>query len=167
MKPNNRIYANYALLLITVAPILSFIILPLHQKEIQYQMKIKLEKEALQKIVLSEKNVHWIKPGKEIWAANKMFDIKSYTYEDGIYTFSGLFDEKETDIVKQLQKNLPDQNSSRNKILYQLIQLFQITFQDQQMETSILTNLCRVDFRFFNSPLLTQLLSIPAPPPKF
>lgn len=166
MRNKLSIIAKYTILFLTAAPLVSIFVLPLRQKAIQHHMKEALEKKELHRIILSEKNVHWIKPGKEIWVENRMFDIKSCKYENGIYSFYGLFDEKETEIVKQMRMNFPDQNSSTNKILSQLFQLFHFTQKNLLPDFLVIepTNTTQSPEKRFI--LLTQFISIPAPPPK-
>lgn len=98
------------LLLTGFLPVLMFVFFLFKQHCIYYEMKKQLEKEHLQTIRIPEKEVHWIKSGKEILVEGKMFDLESFSQENGYYRFTGLFDETETDLVNQLRNNFQQPN---------------------------------------------------------
>jgi len=91
-------------------------------------MKEQLEKKMLHIIVLADDDVHWVKKEKEIWVDGKMFDIKTVYRHNGSTTFTGLFDEEETGLVKQLQANWKKKSSQDNKILAHLFNCLQNVF---------------------------------------
>jgi hypothetical protein len=114
------------LLAIVLAPSGYVFVFHTKQQSIRHRMKHHLEQKMLHTIVLAEKDVKWFKPGKEIVVEGKMFDIKSARYQDdGFVVFTGLFDEEETLLVKQLQQKQQDENSNGNKQLVQLLHLAQ------------------------------------------
>ena len=78
-------------------------------------MKEELENGQLQTIRVHEKDVQWMDK-HEIWINNKMFDISSKKLEEGIYTFTGLYDEKETELV-ELEKNKHSHNPEQASLL--------------------------------------------------
>lgn len=80
-------------------------------------MQKKLETDKLQTIVIPEEKVIWMDK-HEIWVNEHMFDIHSKKLENGIYTFTGLYDEDETELVKKERKATGD-NTEQNKLLAQ------------------------------------------------
>ena len=128
-------------------------------------MKERLEEQLLQTITLEVKDIHWAKAEKEIWVNNRLFDIKSSRYHNGIYTFTGLYDNNETLLITQLQKNQERENNTGNKILLQSLQLFVITFE-KQTEGLLSYLLMNRQFPENNFPLCTRCFSIITPPPQ-
>jgi len=91
-------------------------------------MEVQMEAGALHSITVSATDVIWIKKGKEIIIEGRMFDIKTFSYKGNNYDFTGLFDDEESILMKQMEEN---ENSSRdNKKIAQLIQLLQIVYKD-------------------------------------
>jgi len=129
-------------------------------------MKEHLEKETLATISLQEKDVHWIRPGKEIWANDRFFDIKTYSAQNGIVTFTGLYDEKETALVNSLQNNQEQNSTADNELLAQLFELLQDIYSGHQHDTLSGIAYKRQLFLTETSPLSTAFLSIATPPPQ-
>lgn len=77
----------------------------------------KLEKSMLQTIRLQKKDFTWEKKGKEIRINGKFFDIKSIRKEKGVYVITGIYDEQEDLLHRQLLTTQNKQgNSSQNKL---------------------------------------------------
>ncbi len=119
------------MLLLSALPLVTVFLFQTHQKNIQHKMQGQLEKKNLITITLQDNKIKWIKKGKEVWINNKMFDIKSLHHENGVYTLTGLYDNDETLLVTQLHKNQQDENTSGNKILFQLFRLLHTPFIQQ------------------------------------
>ena len=128
-------------------------------------MKEQLEEQLLQTITLQVKDIQWAKAEKEIWLHNRLFDIKSSSYHNGIYTFTGLYDDDETLLITQLQKNQEQENNTGNKILLQSLQLFPITLE-KPAEGLLSYLLLNRQFPEDNFPLCSLCLSIITPPPQ-
>ena len=128
-------------------------------------MKEQLEKKLLQTIVVGENDIHWIKAEKEVWLNNRMFDVKSFCHKNSHYFLTGLYDDDETLLVKQLQKNQQQENNSGNKLLLQLLQLFPISYEipaDEFLPFLVITR----QFPENNDPICSHYLSIITPPPQ-
>ena len=166
MKPKAINILKIALLLLAALPVLSVFILQFHQKTIQHRMKEQLEKRFLQTVVISSDKVHWVKSGKELWLNNRLFDVKGYEQKNGTCTFTGLYDEEETMLVQQLQKNQDRDNSSDNKLLTQLFQIMQAVISNQQEEDMVAVHALPRQFNDHTYPLLFQYISIHTPPPR-
>lgn len=72
----------------------------------------------LQIVVIPENEVTWM-DDHEIWVNNSMFDIQTKKLENGIYTFTGLYDAEETLLVEQERKEA-GKADEKNKLLSQL-----------------------------------------------
>jgi hypothetical protein len=76
--------------------------LQLFQTYIKMRVEIALEKNELLTIKLPADQVQWYEKGREILVDGKMFDIKSYTVVDNVFIAQGIFDEKETEVVRMM-----------------------------------------------------------------
>lgn len=124
-------------------PVLITLLFLYKQQLIRHEMKEKLEKSLLQTIVINEKNVVWM-DDHEIWVNEHMFDIHTKKLENGIYTFTGLYDEQETDLVKK-HKETTEKNNEEHKLLSSLFQLLQNTFLED-VPSSIIRDLIRTEY---------------------
>lgn len=151
--------------MLVATPVITGFIFQLHQKIIRHQMKEELENKLLQTVIIQENEIHWLKAGKEIWLNNRLFDVKSSNYENGQYTFTGLYDEEETLLVTLLQKNQQRENASGNKILAQLLQLFPVNYERAE-EGFLSFILISCQFPDPPFPLCSHYSSIITPPPQ-
>jgi len=103
------------LLFVAFIPMLFICVFHMQQQIIRHEMKEKLEQQSLHTITVTAKDFQWIEEGNEIMIDGKMFDIHSYSQQNGTYFFTGLFDEEETRLVQQLEKTTD--HTSENKIL--------------------------------------------------
>ena len=127
-------------------------------------MKEKLETSLLQTITINEKDVVWM-DDHEIWVNEHMFDIQTKKLENGIYTFTGLYDEEETNLVKK-HKDTTEKNNEETQLLSSLFQLLQSAFIEDEAN-SLITDLIITEYR----PLILQHMSSPfinilTPPPQ-
>ncbi|MBL7746484.1 MAG: hypothetical protein JNM19_03605 [Chitinophagaceae bacterium] len=154
------------LLLLTVFPLVTVFIFQTRQKKIQHRMKEQLEEKMLHTVRVPAGSVRWVKPGKEIWLGDKMFDIKSSLLENGDYIFTGLYDEEETLLVKQMQTNQQEEKRTGNKLLAQLFQLLQTPCDSQPLEATpeLVDILSQNDNKKYD--LSSSFLDIITPPPQ-
>jgi hypothetical protein len=80
------------MLLLVAAPIFFYAGFLIKQKIIQHQMHERLEGSYLQTISIKSDKVVWLKARKEVMVDGKMFDVKSYSTNNGITTLTGLYD---------------------------------------------------------------------------
>ena len=134
------------------------------QGVIRHRMKEKLEQQQLQKIVIPESKVIWIDK-HEIRINDCMFDIHSSSLENGIYTFTGLYDEEETRLMKQRDETSGN-NEEENKLLSKLLHWLQSTYKNNEDDVVI--------FKYYSKKIdsvrITSLIKlfpeIPTPPPR-
>jgi hypothetical protein len=154
---------SFLFILLGLAPLLAIVFFTVRKQNIQTRMKEKLEHHLLQTIVIPENNVTWIKK-HEIRVNNRMFDIKTKKLENGVYTFTGLYDDEETKLTEQ-EKNAAGKNNEQNKLLAQFLKHLSLFFHypDDNFTLSIQDN----NFSFFiaKSPvfLFREILT---PPPQ-
>ncbi len=93
-----------------------------------------------------------------------MFDIHTKKLENGIYTFTGLYDDDETILVEK-ERNAAGKNNEQNKLLVQLFKCLP-TFCNQHSETQNL--LSKHDcYSPLISPIpISQFRKILTPPPQ-
>ena len=130
-------------------------------------MKEELEEKMLHNITLKSSDIHWVWEGKEIDIEKELFDVKSISYkEDGTAVITGLFDEEETALVQQLQKNQKENNSQGTKQLAQLFQLMLVMPEYPQENNSLSFLLSNTRFPVIESAPVAAFKTILTPPPQ-
>ena len=92
------------LVLLIAMPLVFTLSILVEQKFIQFHRQERLETEQLQTITVASENIHWVKKGKEILLAGKLFDIKHSEKKNGKLILTGFFDKEEDDLYDQLNK---------------------------------------------------------------
>lgn len=153
------------LLVLAAMPLVYILFARVHQQSIRHMMKERLESQILQTVVLPEEEILWVKDGKEILVNGRMFDIRSAYLQNGEYVFTGLYDDDETQLLKQLQNNQQKSNSE-DQLLVHLFQFLQSFYHNQQPEFAFCENI-DFDKLFAITPSLhSGFLSIFSPPPQ-
>ena len=124
LKTTTKKTITYFLLFLAAVPLIYILTFKVQQHTIRHKMNARLEANVLHTICIPEHDVHWMKNGKEISVNGKMFDIKSFHINEGVYVFKGLYDDEETALREQLQKE-QETNSTNSKQLTRLFQLLQ------------------------------------------
>ena len=154
----------FVFLLAGFMPVLFTLLFLYKQQLIRHEMKEKLETSRLQTITINEKDVVWM-DDHEIWVNGHMFDIHIKKLDNGIYTFTGLYDEQETNLVKN-HKDTTEKNNEENQMLSSLFQLLHSAFIEDE-RISPIRDLIITEY----SPLILQHISYPfknilTPPPQ-
>ena len=104
----------------------------IREKVIEWQMEKRLEDgKDLQTVVIPQEKIVWIEE-HEIWINNHMFDISSFKLKNGVYTFTGLYDEDETELVMDGMK-YPEKHPQENRELARIVDsLLHLYFKDYQ-----------------------------------
>lgn len=126
-------------------------------------MKEKLESQHLQTIVLPENEVVWMDK-HEIWINNSLFDIHTKRTENGMYTFTGLYDDDETILVEQ-ERNAAGKNNEQNKLLAQFFKCLP-AFYNQPDKIYDLTLLHHCFVSLISQNPVNQFREILTPPPQ-
>ena len=94
-----------------------------------------MEAGQLQTIIIPENNVVWMDK-HEIWINGSMFDIESSELANGVYTFTGMYDEEETLLVQE-EKETEEEESKHQKLLTQLFKSFAGYFSSSAEDNSL------------------------------
>ena len=89
-------------LVLTLAPVLLMGGLQAFQYHIRQKVDKAFAKKELRTIVLPENEVNWYEQGKEIMVNGKMFDLKAYSINNGVFSAIGVYDEEETGVIALL-----------------------------------------------------------------
>jgi hypothetical protein len=164
VTPVNRKITSLLFILLGLAPLLYLFVTTVKKLEIWERMKEKLETHTLQTISLPEDKVVWMDK-HEIWVNDQMFDIHSKKLEDGVYTFTGLYDEEETELVMK-EKDAMEKNDEKNTILARLFQNIGTIFYNQPAGMGCLA-FCHDQFSSLTpGKAVVQFREILTPPPQ-
>jgi hypothetical protein len=160
LKPATKKITSFSLLLLGLTPLLFVIFFLIQQKVIRHQMQSKLRKEELQQVVIAEKDVIWVDK-HEIRLHGHMFDIYTRELNNGIYTFTGLYDGIETELMRHI-----GHFNEEDRVIAQVLKFFLGIFFSPPPHTFPAFfqrfYLCHTD-----SPALPgQYIAIPTPPPQ-
>jgi hypothetical protein len=97
-------------------------------------MREKLKTEQLQKLAIPENEVVWM-DDHEIWVNEHMFDIHSSKLENGVYHFTGLYDEAETELVKA-HRETEGKDNDDDKALTQIFKLVLFNYREKTNDLS-------------------------------
>jgi len=131
----------------------------------QHEAKEKLEQSMLQTVHLKKEEFSWYKKGKEIRIGKHLFDVKSIKEENGVLVITGLYDEQEDLLHKQLEQTQNKQeNSSQNKLCNFFFHAYYSIPSSQT--TELLASEIKNDFSaFYLAALLSPAKKITSPPP--
>lgn len=151
-----------------LAAFLPFILpfsLDIKQEFIRRQMKKKVAAvKHLHTVVVPEKEVIWM-DDHEIWLNENMFDISSLKLENGLYTFTGLYDEEETILVKQRNQH-SQKGREENKTLSLLFLCFQQVIFEYGQAKSCLPMILQQRKISFSEKVIKIAYPVLIPPPK-
>ena len=156
--------SNILLLLLALIPLLFAAVFLIQQQIIRHEMKEKLEQQSLHTIALTAKDFHWMEEGKEIMVDGSMFDVHSFTQKNGTYFFTGLFDDEETALIQQFEKN--NDSDSGNKTLIRFFQLLQSCYYKQQQDNIFISDASNKEFISTKMLIPAPFTSVPTPPPQ-
>ncbi len=165
MKVKIQKILSLLFIIIGLTPFLFAFLLIIKKYDIHHRLKEEFEIKVLQIVSIPESEVIWM--GKhEININNRMFDISTVRLEKGIYTFTGLYDDEETELRKQ-QRNPVSQSTENMYILSQAFKFLQNVYFDQPALSFDLTQQQNKYPSFLSSAVVLQYLKIPTPPPQF
>jgi hypothetical protein len=166
LKTTTKKIAASLFTLLGLAPLLFIIFAGIKQQEIRHNMKRQLEIKMLHTITLARKDVHWYKEGKELLINGRMFDVRSFQpASDGKIIFSGLYDDDETSLVNKVRENQQTDKNTGGKLLAQLFQLLQASFNNAPSEVFI-PSLNNNHFPGIEQRLASPFITILSPPPQ-
>jgi hypothetical protein len=119
---------SFVFLLLGMLPAVFMLLVCIKKSNIRHEMKEKMEKQLLHTVTLKNEDIVWVKAGKEIMAAGKMFDVKSYKSANGTTIFTGLYDDEETRLNAIVNNEMGKRSERKNLLLTQVLQLLQTLF---------------------------------------
>jgi hypothetical protein len=154
------------LLAVMSAPLIISVYQLVQQQYIQLLMKEQLEMAALETFTIPANELQWVKKDREILLHNHYFDVKSITKHGNNYIVKGLFDHKETAIVKKIEQQAgSDKNAGHTKTALQFLLL--TIFYKNQYHTGI--NLpviaLKTDFACYSQAVCARPIAVSTPPP--
>jgi hypothetical protein len=163
VKTATRKITGIFFLLLGIAPLLFVLFISIQKETIHQRMKQRLETRQLKTIVLPENAVVWIDK-HEISINGQMFDIDSKKLENGIYTFTGLYDDDETELIKQ-QQGTTEKDKQQNKLLAQFFKNLPVFCN--QYDLSFNPSLKSYSYMVLGSQNIVEpFQKIPTPPPQ-
>jgi hypothetical protein len=151
-------------ILLGFTPLLFVVCFELEQDRIKYNMKEKLKIETTITIAIPENEVIWVEED-EIYFENTMFDIKSFSLENGIYKFTGYFDIDET-LLMQKHEQATGKRKAENKLLTQLFKCFQNYYSKSQQDVFVISVETTDPAYQVERKLPWPLRHVPTPPPQ-
>ncbi|MBN8668971.1 MAG: hypothetical protein J0M30_15850 [Chitinophagales bacterium] len=154
----------FLFLLVVLAPLSYAITVVVKEQMIHWKMRDKLGRDQLLTITLKADDVVWMDK-HEILVDGYMFDISTRKLENGVYTFTGLFDKEETSLVKNHQGHHDRSKDSQTQLLQSIFSLTAITPEASAAETHFINHSCIYPAYLtlrIQSPVLDQL----TPPPQ-
>ena len=123
ISQKNKLLSVISLLALVMIPVFIAVFFLAQQSFIRYEMKEKLEQEALQTFTVLEKNVTWIEKGKELIVDGRLFDVKSLKTKGEYVEVTGLFDEMESALQHKLifLQNPLKENKQKQEFIYQIL----------------------------------------------
>lgn len=164
MRPTIQKTAPAFFLLLSLSPLLTILVFSVKKEIIQLEMRKKLKSHELQTVVIAQEKVIWMED-HEIWVNESMFDIRTKKLENGIYTFTGMYDEDETALVLK-QNRATHTQKDENKLLAQLFQCLRNLYNEPEQLTQSF-NAIEITYgplAFFKFP--DYIPVIPTPPPQ-
>jgi hypothetical protein len=138
------------------------------QQYIQHLAKQQLEHEALETIVVSACDLHWVKKNKEILLDGKLFDVKHIKEFGKNYIITGLFDDEETAIVKKIEASVRANNANTGSTTNTTLHFLLLTvFSNLSYTTIIYTpaTISATQAGYYNKATCSRALSVNTPPP--
>lgn len=105
----------FVFILIMSIPVCLSVNFILEQALIEEESEEKMNSVVLQKVSIAKADIVWVKRGKEILVNDQLFDIKYAESKNDIITFTGYFDNEETEVVKKF-KTYTETNNRDNPL---------------------------------------------------
>lgn len=143
MKTSIKKISSLFFILLGFTPLLFVLFVTLKKKEIRHRMEEEFSVRELVTVTVPEGEVIWM-DDHEIWVNNSMFDIQTKKLENGIYTFTGLYDAEETLLVEQERKEAGKVNQ-QNKLLSHLFKHLPVFCyqENDNIEPFVKQNTCK------------------------
>lgn len=158
---------SIALLLIVAVPLFFSVVYVVQQKQIQNQMKEKLEQTSLQRITVPLTELTWTKQDKEAIINGKLFDVKEISISGNTITLKGLFDDAEDHLLAKM-KDMVQHKENAGTMSDQVKCIF-LPLYSETASFSLQSNwkIVNVQFDSYKSYITEGHYTAVTPPPKF
>lgn len=147
------------LLLIVAVPLFFSAGFILQQQLIKHQMKQELARELLQTVRMPAADAVWLNEKQELMIEGRLFDVEDWQIEKDELTVTGLFDEDEDKLNKQLQVFADQKENSQSPLNNLVSEFFSSPVYAASIDFTTDTHWCYINKVNYN---YTE--SIPAPP---
>jgi len=106
-----------------LVPVAAPFVLQLRIILVESDAEERLERNHLEVLHIPAKNILWTKQGKEIIINNRLFDVKEFSRNTKEIVVTGIYDEVETTLEKQMTGLWQQQQSKQGIILFKYFQL--------------------------------------------
>jgi hypothetical protein len=158
----------FALLLIVAAPIFFFVGFLAKEKAIQHEMKEKLENSLLQTITVNKQDFRWVKKNREIIIEGRLFDVKHYRINKNEVTFTGLYDEAESRLKKDIAALVNEEEripGLLEQLLFEFIFSGAIKKSSTTLHLAFDTNKMKATYYSYSEAAVMQTIQVVTPPP--
>lgn len=149
----------FGLVLLLAMPLLFSAIFLVRLKVLQSTSHIRFVKEITQTISVPQKNVIWVKKGKEIQINGKYFDVKSMKTEGDHVLLTGHYDHKEDKLVNGIRKIFQQNKESDSPLNQTVVKFLFFPTYCNHAEIS-----CGINCHFISTQYYSFDELLPAPP---
>ena len=111
------------LFVVMLVPVAVPFVLQLKILLVESDAEERLERNHLEVLHIPVENILWTKQGKEIITNNRLFDVKEFSQNKNEIVVTGIFDDVETALEKQMTGLWQQQQSKQGIVLFKYFQL--------------------------------------------
>ena len=155
------------LFVVMLVPVAAPFVLQLRIILIESDAAERLERNHLEVLHIPAKNILWTKQGKEIIINNRLFDVKEFSRNTKEIVVTGIYDEVETTLEKQMTGLWQQQQSKQGIILFKY---FQVLAQSHLPQAFLQPGIIATAQRIYSQEIFCYhkeiFIKIPTPPPQ-
>ncbi len=155
------------LFVVMLVPLVTPVLLQLKIAMVQNEAEERMEKNHLQVLHIPLNDIVWTKKGRELLFNKRLFDVKEFSKTKTELILTGIYDDEETSLEKEMDGLWQEQQSKQGIILYKYFQvLAQIDLpQNISHAEKIITNKKNYHQKlsFYQKDIF---IKIPTPPPQ-
>jgi hypothetical protein len=155
-------------MVLIASPVVFNLVFQLQTLSVKKEMKQKLqrlEKEQLVTLHLQPSEIHWYKQDKELQIGAELFDVKSITRKGDVYIVTGLFDKKEKELKRGLERLAKKDQKQKTDKLVSFLQL--VYHQPSELFPDDLHRFNKKSYPRYSDNILLNAYPVIIPPPKF
>ena len=127
----------------------------------------RLEKQHLQTVFIAKEEVNWTKSGKELLIGNRLYDVKEYHFIPNGMIVTGIFDDEETAVQKQVEDIWRKQKNKQGIFLIKVFQVLANNYFQQHIDHIKVPSPVNTEYNYdFFYAETNIIINIPYPPPR-